>query len=81
MLKKLAILAAALMFLGPTLGLVGVALVMNPAANAACTTPGSPGVSVGNVPDSLEVTTAAGETFTLNHQQLTHAATIITEGC
>lgn len=80
MLKKLAILAAALMFLGPTLGLVGVALVMNPAANAACTTTGSPGVSVGNVPDSLEVTTAAGETFTLNHQQLTHAATIITEG-
>lgn len=80
MLKKLAILAAALMFLGPTLGLVGVALVMNPAANAACTTTGSAGVSVGNVPESLEVTTAAGETFTLNHQQLTHAATIITEG-
>lgn len=80
MLKKLAILAAALMFLGPTLGLVGVALVMNPAANAACTTTGSPSVSVGNVPDSLEVTTASGETFTLNHQQLTHAATIITEG-
>ena len=80
MVKKLIVLAAALMFLGPTLGLVGVALVMNPAANAACTTTGSAGVSVGNVPESLEVTTAAGETFTLNHQQLTHAATIITEG-
>ena len=56
MLKKIAILDAALMFLVPTLGLVGVALVMNQAANAA------------------------EETFTLNHQQLTHAATIITEG-
>ncbi len=80
MLKKIAILAAALVVVGPMLGLVGVALVMNPAANASCTTTGSSSVNVGNVPESLEVTTAAGEKYTLNHQQLTHAATIITEG-
>ncbi|MBD4599188.1 M23 family peptidase, partial [Xanthomonas citri pv. citri] len=34
-------------------------------------------VTVGDVPDELTVTTANGETFTLNRQQLTHAATII----
>lgn len=32
------------------------------------------------IPDSLTVTTANGETFTLNRQQLTHAATIISVG-
>ncbi|MEA5052804.1 MAG: M23 family metallopeptidase, partial [Propionicimonas sp.] len=51
---------------------------MNPAAIAACTTTGT--LSVGNVPDSLQVTTADGATFTLNKRQLTHAATIITVG-
>ena len=45
---------------------------MNPAAIAACTTTGT--LSVGNVPDSLQVTTADGYTFTLNKRQLTHAA-------
>ena len=80
MVKKLIVLAVALMFLGPTLGLVGVALIANPAANASCTTTGSAGVTVGTVPDSLEVRTAAGETLTLTRQQLTRAATIITEG-
>lgn len=80
MVKKLVILALALMLLGPTLGLVGVALIINPAANATCTTTGSSPVTVGEVPDSLEVTTKDGVTFTLNKQQLTHAATIITEG-
>ncbi len=80
MVKKLIVLAAALMFLGPTLGLVGVALIANPAANASCTTTGSTSVTVGNIPNSLEVTTANGETLTLNRQQLTHAATILTEG-
>lgn len=77
MLKKVAIGALVLMFLAPTLGLVGVGLVMNPAASATCTVNG---VSVRNVPDSLSVTTADGFTFTLNKQQLTHAATIITVG-
>lgn len=79
MLKSLAFGAVALMFLAPTLGLVTVGLVMNPAAVAACTMSGS-GVSVRNVPDSLQVTTADGFTFTLTKRQLTHAATIITVG-
>lgn len=79
MLKKLALGAIALMFLAPTLGLVSIGLVMNPAALAACTVSDS-GISVRNVPDSLQVTTADGYTFTLNKQQLTHAATIITVG-
>lgn len=77
MLKKLAIGAVALMFLAPTLGLVTVGLVMNPAANAACSISS---ISVRNIPSSLTVTLADGHSFTLNKQQLTHAATIITVG-
>ena len=77
MMKKLAIAVVALMLLAPTLGLVTVGLVVNPTAIACLA---SSGLTVGNVPDSLVVTTANGETFTLNKQQLTHAATIITVG-
>ncbi len=77
MMKKLAIAVVALMFLAPTLGLVTVGLVMNPAA-VACLS--SSGLTLGNVPESLVVTTANGESFTLNKQQLTHAATIISVG-
>lgn len=77
MMKKLAIAVVALMFLAPTLGLVTVGLVMNPAV-VACLS--SSGLTLGNVPDFLVVTTANGETFALNKQQLTHAATIITVG-
>ena len=79
MLKKLGIAALALVLLGPSLGLIGVGLVMNPAASATCTVTGT-NVRVGDVPDSLTVTTANGETFTLNSTQLTHAATIIESG-
>lgn len=78
MFKKLAIVALSLAFLAPTLGLVTVGLVMNPAAIGYCALPAA-GISVGNVPDSLTVATAVGATFTLNKTQLTHAATIITE--
>ena len=77
MMKKLAIAVVALMLLAPTLGLVSVGLVMNPAVIACLT---ASGLTVGNVPNSLVVTTANNETFTLNKQQLTHAATIITVG-
>jgi murein DD-endopeptidase len=77
MMKNLAIAVVALMFLAPTLGLVTVGLVMNPAA-VACLS--SSGLTLGNVPESLAVTTANGESFTLNKQQLTHAATIISVG-
>src|SRR5690625_1468463 len=78
-MKKLAFAALALVFLGPSLALVGVGVVMNPAATASCTVTGS-GVTVGDVPEELTVTTANGETFTLNNTQLTHAATIIETG-
>lgn len=79
MVKKLALAALALVFLAPSLVLIGVGVVMNPAASASCTVAGT-SVTVGNVPDELTVTTANGETFTLNNQQLTHAATIIETG-
>lgn len=80
MVKKLAIAALTLALFGPLLGLVGIGVVMNPAATAACTTTAGSNVTVGDVPDELTVTTANGERFTLNKQQLTHAATIITVG-
>jgi murein DD-endopeptidase MepM/ murein hydrolase activator NlpD len=78
MVKKLALAALALLLLGPFLLLLGVGLLANPAAGAACTTPG--GLNVGPVPDSLTVQARDGSTFTLNKAQLTHAATIITVG-
>ncbi|UAL29799.1 M23 family metallopeptidase [Nocardioides rotundus] len=78
-MKKAVLVLVALMLLGPMLGLLGIGVLMNPAANAACTINGG-GISVGNVPDELTVTTQDGTTFTLNRQQLTHAATIIEVG-
>ena len=78
-MKKTAITAVILMLFGPTILLLSVAVLMNPAA-AACATGAGSGIIVGNIPDQLRVTTANGETFTLNRQQLTHAATIITVG-
>lgn len=80
MLKKLALAVIALLLMSPMFALVGVALVLNPASSAECTIPTSNAVEVGEIPDELEVTTANGETFTLNRQQLTHAATIIETG-
>src|SRR5690625_7167967 len=78
-MKQRASAALALVFLGPSLALVGVGVVRIPAATASCTVTGS-GVTVGDVPEELTVTTANGETFTLNNTQLTHAATIIETG-
>ncbi|GAA1488244.1 M23 family metallopeptidase [Brachybacterium sacelli] len=77
-MKKLVVVALALVFLAPSLVLVGVGVVMNPAvtATASCTAAGT-NVTVGDVPEELTVTTANGETYTLNQAQLTHAATII----
>jgi murein DD-endopeptidase MepM/ murein hydrolase activator NlpD len=63
---------------GPATCLAGLAVLLNPAAQASCL-PGA-GLSVGAIPHNLSVTTTDGYTFTLNHQQLTHAATIITVG-
>ncbi len=79
MFKKLAIAGIALVFLAPAVILVSIGALINPAqtANATCLTTG---LTVGEIPDSLSVTTADGYSFTLNKQQLTHAATIITTG-
>ncbi|MBN8883026.1 MAG: M23 family metallopeptidase [Salana multivorans] len=79
MLKKLALAALAMVLLGPATILMAIALLVNPAGNAGCTVLGS-GLTVGSVPDSLRVTAKDGTAFTLNKQQLTHAATIITVG-
>lgn len=78
MFGKLAAAALALWFFGPAAALLGVGVLMNPAA-AHCALPAAT-VNLGGVPDSLTATTANSHTFTLNQQQLTHAATIITIG-
>src|SRR5690625_3020410 len=78
-MKNAAIALALLLLLGPFIGLLAIGVLMNPAANAACTIDGT-GITIGNIPDSLTATTANGETITLNRQQLTHAATIIEIG-
>ncbi|GAB3750458.1 metalloendopeptidase [Microbacterium sp. UMB0228] len=78
MVKKLLILGLAFVLFGPACVLMAIGVLMNPAA-ANCAVPGG-SVTVGNVPDSLTVTTQDGTTFTLNKTQLTHAATIITVG-
>jgi murein DD-endopeptidase MepM/ murein hydrolase activator NlpD len=76
--RKATIAALALLFFAPAATLLGIGVLMNPAA-AYCATPAG-SVNLGPIPDSLTVTTANDETFTLNRQQLTHAATIITVG-
>ena len=78
-MKKLLALGVVGILLAPMLGLLSVGVVMNPAvtSQAACV---ASDVHLGPVPDELEVTTAGGDTFTLNKTQLTHAATIITTG-
>jgi murein DD-endopeptidase MepM/ murein hydrolase activator NlpD len=77
--KKLLALGIVGILLAPMLGLLSVGVLMNPAvtSQAACV---ASDVRLGPVPDALEVTTANGDTFTLNHTQLTHAATIINTG-
>ncbi|MDF1480308.1 M23 family metallopeptidase [Leifsonia sp. H3M29-4] len=60
------------------MSLVGVGLLVSPAVFAACLSSSS--LVVGPIPESLTATTRAGETVTLDHQQLTHAARIVTVG-
>ena len=77
-MRKVIAALAALLLLGPMVGLVSVGLLMNP-ATATCTTGGG-GIRVGDVPEELTATTRDGETITLDRTQLTHAATIIEAG-
>lgn len=76
-MKKLVIAAATLVAMLP-MSLLGVGLLMSPAAFAACLS--STSLAVGMIPDSLTTTTRSGATVTLDRQQLTRAATIITVG-
>lgn len=77
MMRKLAVVAVALLFFAPSTVLLGVATLVNPSASAACL---SGSLIVGPIPDSLTATTKSGQTVTLNRTQLAHAATIITTG-
>ncbi|MFF2267418.1 M23 family metallopeptidase [Cellulosimicrobium cellulans] len=77
-MKKLALLALALLLFAPQAALLGFATLGGASATAAACTPGS--LAVGPIPDSLTATTRNGETVTLKRTQLTHAATIITVG-
>ena len=78
-MKKLLALGLTGMLLTPMVGLLGVGVLVNPAVinQAHCI---ATGITLGPIPDSLQVTAKDGSTFTLNRQQLTHAATIITVG-
>jgi murein DD-endopeptidase MepM/ murein hydrolase activator NlpD len=75
-MKKLLGVVALVLLLGPSVGLVSVAALMNPAA-ISCS---SGSLLVGGIPDSLTASTRDGRSITLNRQQLTHAATIMTVG-
>ena len=74
MVKKLLILGLVLFCLGPSVAIVSVGALLGP---VLCIT-GS--LTVGPIPDSLTATTADGTQVTLDRQQLTHAATVITTG-
>lgn len=71
--KLVGLLLIALL-LGPAACLVCVAALVNPAA-ISCV---SGSLIVGTIPNSLTAETRDGRTVSLNRQQLTHAATIIT---
>ncbi len=66
------------LFFGPASCMLGMAMLLNPAAQASCLP--STGLTVGNVPDHLDATTSDGVTITLTKVQLTRAATIIGVG-
>lgn len=79
-MKKALITLAAFVLLAPMVALLGVGVLVNPAAAYCVTGTGTSSLNVGTIPDQLQVTTANGETFTLNQTQLTRAASIITVG-
>ncbi|MGE3192546.1 MAG: M23 family metallopeptidase [Dehalococcoidia bacterium] len=76
-MKKLLVATATLIALLPV-SLVGVGLLVSPAVFGACLSSSS--LIVGQIPESLAATTRSGVAVTLDHQQLTHAATIVTVG-
>lgn len=77
-MKKIILTLVVLVAAFPATGLLSVGVLMSPAAIAACLS--STSLTVGVVPESLTATMQSGATVTLDHQQLTHAATVITVG-
>ena len=77
-MRKAVIAALVVTLFGPASCLAGMAVLVNPAAQASCL-PGA-GLSVGAVPDHLDATTSDGTGIRLGPAQLTHAATIIDTG-
>lgn len=77
-MKRIIIAVAVALFLAPSVGLLSIGLLFNASSYAACVSARS--LAVGPIPDSLTATTRTGQTITLNRQQLTRAATIITIG-
>ncbi|MDQ0575237.1 M23 family metallopeptidase [Agromyces albus] len=75
-MKKMLGTLALILLLGPSVGLLSVAALMNPTA-ISCS---SGSLLVGDIPDSLTAQTRDGRSIALNRQQLTHAATIMTVG-
>ncbi len=92
MVRKVLIgLVVAIVCLGPGIALVTLAALFDPAITDAtsCATTGTGGTGglsglslavSGTVPQRLTATTANGQTITLNHTQMEHAATIIAVG-
>lgn len=75
-MKKVIGILIVFVLAGPLVGVMSVAVLMNPAMTSCW----SGSLVVGAVPDSLTAETRDGETIGLNRRQLTHAATIITIG-
>lgn len=63
---------------GPATCLVGIAVLLNPAAQASCLA--ATGLNLGAVPTALTVTGTAGSNLRLSREQLERAATIIETG-
>lgn len=75
-MKKLIAILIVVALATPLIGLLSVAVLLNPSA-ISC---GTGSLVVGGVPDSLTARTRDGRSIVLNHQQLSHAATIVTTG-
>ena len=77
-MRKAILVGLTTLLLGPATCLMGMAVLLNPAAQASCLT--TAGMTVGAVPNHLVVTSGDGVSFTLTRAQLAHAATIINTG-
>ena len=80
-MRKAMVLGLVLLAFGPASCLLGMGVLMNPAAQASCLPRGSGGLAaVGTIPDGLTVATSDRVRVQLDQRQLTHAATIIGVG-